>query len=488
MKTFDLVAILRRLYAIVIRRFALIVIPVSILTPGGYIVYKLMPRTYKSYTKILMAEPKTQQTLLAQVGSTSRINKRINLLINVVLSHNVLGQLAKYIAQKKKIKLTPRKLYQWTAGLRKKISIWNMGQGLVQLEYKSGDPKECLDHLKYLFGLFLKETTRPEHVAIKRSANFLAKQLAHLRTRLQKAETALTDFKRKHSLELPKTFRANLNNYLAISKKLFEDRQELLTATRRRNFLRQQLNQLDPSLVRVRKQILQMLALKIRLAGYLSRYTSRHPKVKRTRKRLRSIQRAITTHRLRRMQTLKQLKQTMKPGRFVPGSKRNGSKGERPGPLSLFDKYQETVFRIAVLKQQLQENKNQFNKLKKQLADYPLREQQLNELTRDVTISRTIYTKVRTLHEQSLLQRELDIFDATRRVRVIEPAALPLYPIAPKFILVVGGAIFAAFAFSALLIGFAELFDPTYTGDEEVTELLGVDVIGEVKELPQIIL
>lgn len=485
MKTFDILAVFRRAQAVIRRRFELIIIPMLILAPGGFIVYKLLPRTYRSYTKLLLQEPKTQQNLLIRTGSSNRaLNRRINILINTVMSQKVLAQLAYYIADKKGIDLrkSRRRLFSWVGGLRGQISIWHMGQGMVQMEYRARDPNECEDHLNYLFKLFMKESMRPQRQAIQRSSVFLSKQLTRLRNRLQKSEEALTKFKRKHSLELPQTFRANLDNYLSLRKKLFQDQLDLSSAKRRRDFLRRQLDLLDPSLVKFRKDILQLLNLKLKLKRYQSSYTSRHPLVRGTKRRIRKMQESITEHELKKLRTLKQLARAM---RLSSGIRKRGSK-DGNSSASLFERYQETVLKIEVIQRRIKENKTQLSTLKLKLAEFPLREQQLNTLQRDAEIARTIYAKVRTLHEQSLLQRELDIYDASQRVQVMEPVEKPLYPIAPKKIFVLGGALFAALALSALLIAIAELLDPTLVDEEEATQLLGVDVIGEVRGLPEV--
>lgn len=486
MTSIDLVAVIRRIFAIIRRRIGLIIVPMLILVPGSFVIYKLLPRTYKSFTKILLVEPKIKQTLFAQVGNQNRLKKRINLLINVLLSQKILGKLAQHIAKKNGVTLTTRMRYEWAASLRGNVSIWSVGQGIVQLEYKCSKRAECLDHITYLFRLFLEESARPEKVSIKRSAKFLSKQLERLKLRLSRSENALTQFKRKYSMVLPKTFQASMSKYLATSTKLFEDRQELESIRRRRNFLRKQLNLLDPSLVNLRKQIIKMLQLKIRLANSLSRYTKRHPKIRRLSQRLNRLKKAIASSKVRKLSTLKQLQRSLQLGRFIPSANRDEFNQERKGPLALFDKYQDCEIRIQVLSSRIQSNQALYKKLKKKLTGYPLREQQLTELKRDAQIARTIYTKVRTLHEQSLLQRELDTFDSSRRVRVIEPAVLPLYPISPKFIIIVGGGIFAALALSGLLIAFAELFDPTFTDDEDATNIFSVDVIGEVRDLEEV--
>lgn len=491
MKTFDLLSVLRRVQAIIRRRIELIIIPLFLLTPGGFIVYKLMPRSYRSYTKLLVTEPKTQQNLLVQVGSSAHaINNRINLLINVVMSQKVLAQLAQYIAQKKGLTLSKRELHDWISGLRGQVSIWNIGQGLVQLEYKGRNPDECLDHLLYLYELFMKESLRPQQDAIRRSATFLSQQMERLQSQLQKSERALTDFKREYSLELPQTFQANLANYLSLQKKLFQDQLEFSAATRRKDFLRQQLDMLDPSLIKLRNHIIELLELKIKLAQNLQRYTERHPLVQRTRQRINALQKHIVSHQLAKLQTLKQLQKSIQSVRLNldKPSKDSDKEDPRLRTYSVFERYQETVLRLDVLARQIAENKVQLATLKKQLTDYPLREQQLGELQREAEVARTIYAKVRTLHEQTLLQRELDVYDASRQVQIIEPAQRPLYPTGPKFLFIVGGAIVAALALAGLLIALAEIVDPTLLDDEEVKQILGVEVIGEIKELPPIVL
>jgi uncharacterized protein involved in exopolysaccharide biosynthesis len=485
MKNIDLVSILRRFQAILLRRFELLLIPMLILAPGGYIAYKTMPRKYKSFTKILIEEPRSSQNILERITSSEHASERINLLINIVMSQKILGKLADYIATQESVKLTPRQRHEKILGLRSQVSIWRVAPQIVQIEYLCKKPQACLDHLNFLYDLFHQETLRPQREAVLNSSKFLSKQLERLNTRLQKSEQALTQFKRKHSLELPQTFQANLNNFNALRKTIFDDQLELAAAIRRQEFLKQRIERLDPTLLQLRSQIIQLFELQIQLRNLSAKYTEKHPSVRNVAQRLTNLKKSILAHKIGPAQSLKQLEQAMQWER-AKASDRSKVATAVNDKYSLFEQYQEITLRIDGLQKQLSENQQQIEKMKQLIADYPLREQQLSELQRDAELARTIYAQLRTLHEQSLLQRELNIFDDSRRVQVIEPAVLPLYPIAPKFSVVVGAAIFAAFALSGLLIAIAELFDPTLLREEEVNEILGVEVIGEIGTLPAI--
>ncbi|HAA57927.1 MAG TPA: hypothetical protein DCE42_24395, partial [Myxococcales bacterium] len=140
------VEIIQQLLDILKRRFDLLLIPAFVLIPGGFMAFKKLPKNYKSSTKIVIEEPKHSNPFLERFTISTRLKKRILLLTNIVTSHQVLGRIVDRDAKAAKKKLDPRQRHYAILGLRRKIKIMYLGQGLVQLEFACRVPKVCLDN------------------------------------------------------------------------------------------------------------------------------------------------------------------------------------------------------------------------------------------------------------------------------------------------------------------------------------------------------
>lgn len=484
MTPLDPIALVQKLVSILKRRFDLFILPALILLPAGWFAFKKLPRKFKAATKIAIQEPKHANPFLMRFTSPTRLKKRIMLLQSIVTSHKVLSQLVKRdVEADGKKPLTRRQLYYAVAGMRRRIKIMYLGQGLVQLEFSCRKPKKCLSHLKFVFEQFMSETRRPQQEAVQRSSKFLAAQISRLKLNLQKTEQLLTTYKQKHSLELPKTFRINLTTYTHVRKLQTKARIELASAIQTRDFLYKKVRYLDPVLVRLKER---RMRLQSKIARARSRYTSRHPRMRRLKVLLRQVKRAIRRHTPKRARSLKEIERSMRWGRTAKVVFRDADTGTKTNQVSPFERLQESLMKIAVLKKKLLKYDVKAKELRKRLSAYPKREQRLALLKREANISRQLYVKLRSLYEESLLRRELELFDSSKRVMVVEPPILPIFPMFPKKPIVLGGAFVASIMISIMLIAIAEISDRSIHSSQEAVDMFENEVIGSIGMLPQI--
>jgi uncharacterized protein involved in exopolysaccharide biosynthesis len=484
----DVIAIISKVRVILRRRLDLILLPTLLLLPGAFILFKLAPKRYRASTQLHI----TQLNKLVDNKRTAPREQRqqIELLINTMKSHKILSRLGYEIKNREraKQKLPPITKAPSTrsellddelrvVGLRQKIQIYYLGHGLVQMSYSCRIPRHCLNHINMLFKLFMKETLRPHQESIRRSTLFLEKQLSWMKEKLEKKERLLLKFKQKYNLDRPKTFQILSNTYLYLKKNL--NNLEMKTAAQEKTvtLLKSKLQFMDPELVKVRNRMLRLLQLQRRFAQLRSKYTFRHPDVIQVHRQYSGLISKIKRPRRFSPRSLKALIRSLKWESRKSGG---GTNGYQKG---LFDKYEDAQGKLSTLQRRLLANQQQIQKLEARLAKYPSREQTLRKLRRDADVAQATYLKLVTLYQKTLLQRELEVFDATRRVRVIEPARLPLFPESPKKTLFLGGGLVAALLLSVLLIAFAELFYPSLQGPKEVANVLGIEVLGEIDEL-----
>lgn len=484
MTPIDPIALVQAIIAIAKRRFELFILPAIILLPGGWYAFKKLPRKYKSSTKIVIQEPKYSNPFLGRFTSPTRLKKRIMLLTNIVTSYKVLSRIVQKELDQTGKKLTRRQMHYRVSALRRQIKIMYLGQGLVQLEFACGKPSKCLDNLNFVFSQFMKETLRPQKEAVQRSSRFLAVQIRRLKENLEKTEKKLARYKQKHSLELPETFNVNLNTYTFVRKKQTQTQIALASALQKRDFLYKKLRFLDPVLVRLKQRRTDLL---IKMSKARARYTSRHPKMRHLRILLGRVSRSIRLHTPKRPKTLKEIEDSMRWSRSAKqvfkDSMAGGSSQRKATP---FERLQEAILQVSVLKKRMGRYKLKAAGLKVRLSAYPKREQRLALLKRESQISRDLYVRLRALYEESLLRRELEIFDSSKRISVVEPAILPIFPTFPKKPMILGGAFVASFVLSIMLIAIAEVSDRSIKSSQEASGMFEHDVVGSFGLLPNV--
>ena len=126
-------------------------------------------------------------------------------------------------------------------------------------------------------------------------------------------------------------------------------------------------------------------------------------------------------------------------------------------------------------------------RLEERIAEYqsrlnqaPIREQQLDALTRGYDQSRANYDSLLKKKNDSELATSLELEQKSEHFRILDPASLPTKPFFPNRRKMAGIALAAAIMAGLGAVVAAEFLDERLYEEEQVTQLAGVSVLGEI--------
>jgi protein tyrosine kinase modulator len=126
-------------------------------------------------------------------------------------------------------------------------------------------------------------------------------------------------------------------------------------------------------------------------------------------------------------------------------------------------------------------------RLRGQIADYtarldnaPLRQRDLQEITRDYQATRDLYDSVRKRYEQAQLDSGLSAEQAGPRFRIVDPAVVPIDPVAPNRMVLMLVALGAALAVAVAAAALAESFDGSFHTSDDLAAFTRVPVLASI--------
>jgi polysaccharide biosynthesis transport protein len=451
----------------------------------------ILPPRYKSGTLILVEQP-TMPSNYVMPNINDNLQERLQSITQQILSRTRLLHIIDDV-----------NLYAGERGLqnpdenvermRKDIDIELVrdAQNRVtafNVYYSSRDPHIAQRVTSELTNLFINENLEVRQQQSEDTTKFLESQLETARQNLAAQEAKIQTFKGQHVGELPTQLGSNLQILGGLQSQLQAEEEALNSANQQRVYLETLLNQYrtlqgspsnnpdgTPKGLPAIDQELDKL--KSELADLSSRYTERHPDV-------RKLQEQIAKMEKMRDQLLTDLKTT----RNSPEPDDVGSIAIAHGSTDL------QASPMAQLQSQLQANqiaiKNReqgIAALKAKVADYqarlnqePVREQQLADLARGYDQSKANYDELLKKKNESAMATSMELLQQGERFRVLDPPSLPLKPEFPNRLKFCGMGLGVGLALAVGVVIAFEMLDDRLYSEKELKELLPVPVISEI--------
>jgi hypothetical protein len=114
------------------------------------------------------------------------------------------------------------------------------------------------------------------------------------------------------------------------------------------------------------------------------------------------------------------------------------------------------------------------------LENAPLRQRDLQEITRDYQATRDLYDSLRKRYEQAQLESGLSAEQSGPRFRIVDPAVVPTDPVAPNRMVLLLVALFAAAAVAVGAAALAETLDGSFHTADELAAFTRVPVLASI--------
>jgi len=210
---------LKDYWAILLRRKALIILPVMIIPLVAFVISFFLPRTYASSATILINEssilPPTverelegrQQMMRIDVHdrqisfqnqiTSTRFLRRLIAVLNLPIPDRIKQVVAETKSSYPEISENELGEIILADELRKDVQVQFNTQNLFRLSFSASNPIEAQRRAKALADIFIEESLAQELAGVRSNIAFSEEQLAFYRDKLKAAEDKLRDFRKQ---------------------------------------------------------------------------------------------------------------------------------------------------------------------------------------------------------------------------------------------------------------------------------------------------
>lgn len=438
-----------RKYLFVLKRRAVLSATIFLLAVTLGAAYCLFwPPMYQSSCLVLV-QPQKVPTELVQATVTTKIQERLQIITQQVLSRSRLMEIIERfnLYPEMRDKLTPDELAQF---MRKDISIKISQKNYFTIEYLYSDAQTVAAVANALAAFYVDSNLRLREEDAVGTARFLTRELERMKGQLQEWESKITDFKEQHLHELPDAQEKNLyilgqyqNKDAQLAGTLQAERtrmntleQDLATEQFRESQLainRAELerrggagggagvkNQEETSSKAIRKELDRLLVI----------YTDKHPDVVRLKAHLAKAEAAEAEKRAQKLAQLAAKGQKPNAEDLNPDQVELDS--IRASRERIAARTRETQARIDELVKERDEVATQIDTVRKDIQNGPAVAEKLIELTRGYEALKVAYEKLQAKALDANLSANLEHTQRGEQFEVVDPAEVPDSPARPS--------------------------------------------------------
>jgi len=461
--------IIRELYKYIkflyIRRYYFIAISVLVMSCGIAFVYH-MPKKYLADSTVFIEDNVIKQ-LIKGIAITPDMDSRINTLKYSLLSREFLLKVIKSIdidiSEKNQTAIN-----DFISGLQRRTNVEIKGEGnrkdLFRVSIVDENPDFAQKYINTLVGAFVEQNIFSKRQETYGANRFLDEQLLLFKKKLDVAEDAIIDFRKKQGIFSnfdEKIMLTNINDY---DHSIEELGLTIETLKARRNRLVSQSKRVTPTIALFsEKQTENRIAtLKNRIAQLLVTYTEDYPEVVKLRAEMESLQ--------------------------------NAEEPREPSPESttmavnpLYQDLQQKIYDLEAEISATVARRDRIKQLKSQkefdLQNTPETMKQLAMLTQERNTYKRLYEELLMRAGQSEVSKQMEIGDKATTFRIVDPALFPEEPVAPDMVRMILAVIALGISAGLGMVIVLENFDSSVKDVHQLSGL-GVAVLSVVPRIP----
>src|SRR5271165_477463 len=482
---------LERYLGIVRRRHLLFLMPLFLAWAAVWGVSWALPPRYQSNTLILVEQPTMPKDYVTP-NVNDDLQDRLQSITQQILSRtrllHIIDQFNLYASLQ-----SQRSPDQKVDSMRKDIDIELVRDARNQItafnvSYSARDPRMAQQVTSELTNFFINENLEVRQQQSEDTTKFLESQLETARQTLADQEGKIREFKGQHVGEMPGQLASNLQILSGLQSQL-QSEQDALNAARQQHVYLQTLADQYRSLQGPAKSAdgtaiglpaidEELEKLKAQLTDLSSRYTDRHPDVRKLKEQIAKTEKM-------RAQLLASLKDKDK----------GPSTNDSADPAAGGDPARASM--LAQIQSQLRSNEVEITNREHSMAgltakveDYqarlnqePIREQQLSDLTRGYEQSKANYDDLLKKKNESAMATSMEQMQQGERFTMLDPPSLPLKPDFPNRLKMCGAGVCVGLGLAVLVVLGLELLDDRLRSDKQITDLLPLPIITEIPEI-----
>jgi polysaccharide biosynthesis transport protein len=480
---------IQKYLGIVRRRHLHFLIPLFIGWIAVWSVSWVLPQRYQSSTLILVEQP-TMPKAYVTPNVTDDLQARMQSITQQILSRTRLL----HIIEQYNLYTLPhsdRSPDDKVELMRRDINIELVRDDVshqitaFNVYFTSHDPHIAQQVTGELTNLFINENLEVRQQQSEDTTNFLENQLQAARESLAAQEEKIRVFKAQHPGELPGQLASNLQILSGLQSQLQSEEDALNAAKQQHVYLQTLADQYrtlqapaksgDNNAVGLPALDQELDKLKTQLADLSSRYTDRHPDVRKLKEQI------AETEKQR-----EQLITSMKTKSADNASDQSGLSAETSDPtqaamlLQVQSQLRSNQVEIVNREHSATALKTKIDDYQARLNQEPIREQQLADLTRGYDQSKANYDELLKKKNDSAMATSMELLQQGERFRIIDPPSFPLKPQFPNRLKFCGMGLGLGLALGLVVAGAFELLDPSMHDEKQLKKLLPPTIIAEI--------
>lgn len=442
----------------------------------------VLPSTYRSGTLILVEQPAVPEKFVVS-NIDSDIQRQLNSITQQILSRTrlltIIDHLNLYAQDRKRVndevlveKMQKDIEIELVRGDDRKLSAFN-------IYYTGRDPKLAQRATSELANLFITENLEQRQERSENTTRFLEDQLNQARQTLTAQESRVRAFKDKHIGELPTQTATNMQILAGLQSELQTQRDALSRAKQQNTYLESLLNQYravgqtstkggdsTPGGLAAIDQELDRL--KAQLADLTSRYTEKHPDVRKTKEQI------------ARTEKMREKLLTDLNNKAAGGESGPAVEVKSPAVLEMESQLKANRAEISNHEASIRELQGKVAEYQGRLNMAPVMEQQFADITRDYEQSKADYDSLLAKKNQSEMATNLEKTQQGEHFRMLDPPNLPTRPYKPNRLQLcfVGLAVGLVFG-TAVSVAREKLSDKIFS-EREIKKLMPFVVMAEI--------
>jgi polysaccharide chain length determinant protein (PEP-CTERM system associated) len=438
----------------------------------GWTWVMMLPDRYEASARVYVDTQSLLKPLLVGLAVEPNVQQQIQMMTRQLVSRPTLEKVMRMTDLDVKAK-TPEQTEAMLDGLASKIAIADAGrENLYTISYQNADGALAKKVVQSLLTIFVETSLGKTRQDISSSQRFIEEQLQQYQQKLIDAETALTEFKRKHIGMMPGQGGDYYAKLAETSGQLRQARLDQQEAVNRRNQLKQQLADEEPELAAAAIGVAthpeidgRIQALEKQMDQLRLQYTDLHPDIQATQRLIEKLQ--------------AQKKTDLGGGEAGP----SGARIQNPVYQQLTIAIAEADATVASLNARVAEYQRRYGELRNASNMIPAVEQEYTQLMRDYGVYRQNYDALLKRRESVTMSGEVESKTDTVDFRVIDPPFVPSQPSWPNrpllLSLVTVGGLIAGVAVAFLLSQLRR----TVTDRRVLRELTGLPLLGAVSRV-----
>jgi polysaccharide chain length determinant protein (PEP-CTERM system associated) len=492
MEPLEFLEILRRRKWVILFSFLLILF--------GAIVYcVLVQDVYKSSTKIAIIPPTVAEGMVRTTQEVST-RDRLEIIQQEFLSSSRLMEVINQIGHSR---------LGFVKGGSEEGMLEKMRSGIVvqfernefrnintlTLSFEHESPRVAMDVASRLASFFIGENIRTREAVAQETSSFLTSQVEETRKKLEVQEDRIKRYKIQYGGELPQQELANQSRLQRLQDQIKSNRDAVARLEDRKIFMQTQISELEGKIRQVEqnpwdttsasspsatpnKLFIELAIRRKKLEEMNEKYTPLHPSVVQARWEVEKLEAKIAKLRQAAKNAAPQSAGVANdPSSSQDTADLTGASWERGEVRRIREQVGAMNLEIAALKRESVNAVRTIEDIQRKVERLPQREQEMVSLTRDYNNVKRSYDELLEKKLKATMGETLEAKQKGERFQILEPAILPIKPIKPNRLRVLGLALIASLLIGAGgSIGY-EMMDPTLRGTKDFKSFFDIPIL-----------